>query len=97
MAVLVRMSRSVRMRSFGVEGLVGAAPDEDIDLGGGQSAALDAMRLQLGLEAEGLGDAFELGRRDACVHGCAEKHVATDSGETIQVGNAHCESEGRWP
>ena len=85
------------VRGIEVEGLVGTAVDEDIDFGGGDSGALDAMGRQLGLEAEGAGDGFELLQRDACVYGCAEKHVATDSGETIQVGNAHYESDGRWP
>jgi len=92
--------RRMRMRVVGrleVAGLVGTAMDEDIDFGGGQAAALDAMRCQLGVEAEGAGNGFELLQRDAGVYGCAEKHVATDSGETIQEGNTHYESEGRMP
>jgi hypothetical protein len=95
--VLVRVSWGVFVSGIEVEGAVGTAVDEDIDFGGGDSGALDAMGRQLSLEAEGAGNFFELLQRDASVYGCAEKHVATDSGETIQVGNPHYESDGRWP
>jgi hypothetical protein len=80
-------------RRFEVDGLVGASVDEDIDLGGCDSAALDAMKSELGVESEGAGDGLELLQGDTGVYGGAEEHVATDSGETIEVGNAHCESE----
>ena len=51
------------------------------------------MRSELGVESEGAGDGLELLQGDTGVYGCAEEHVAADSGETIEVGNAHCESE----
>ena len=80
-----------------VAGLVGAAVDEDIDFGRSKAAALGATGGQLGVEAERASDGLQLLQGDTGVYGCAEKHVATDSGETIQVGNPHCESDGRWP
>ncbi len=95
-SVVVRV-RLFRVLGFEVERLVGAAVDEDIDLRGGEATTLDAMGFQLSVEAEGVSNGFELLQRDAGVYGCAEEHVATDSGETIQVGNTHYESDGRWP
>lgn len=73
------------------------AVDEDIDFGGGDSGAIHARRYQLGMEPEGGGDGLQFLQRNTGVYGGGEKHVSTDSGETIQVGYAHCESEGRWP
>ena len=87
----------VRMRALMLQGLLGSAVNKDIDLGRGKAAALDAMSRKLGVEAEAACDAIKLLQGDACVNGCAEKHVATDAGETIEVGNPHYESGGRWP
>ena len=52
----------VRVTDSRSRGLVGAAVDEDIDLGGGEAAALDAMSCELGVEAEGAGDGFSFSR-----------------------------------
>jgi hypothetical protein len=92
--MFVRVSVSVRRE---VKRLVWPAVDEDIDFGGSDSSALDARGGQLGVETECSSNGLQLLQRDASIHGCAEKHVATDSGETIQVGNSHCDSDGRWP
>ena len=62
-----------------------------------KAAALDTTGCQLSIDAEGRGDGLQLLQGDTGVYGCAEKHVATDSGETIQEGNTHYESEGRMP
>jgi hypothetical protein len=80
-----------------VKRLVEVSVDDDFDFGGGDSAALHAMSGERGVKAESGGDGLQFLKGDACIDGCAEKHVATDSGETIEVGNAHCDSDGRWP
>src|SRR6266542_946217 len=104
--VLVRMlgfGRSpmiVRMRrpaGLSVGGPIGMAVDQDIDFRSGEAAAFGAMRGEFGVQAERRGNACELGQRHSGVHGRAEKHVATDSREAIQVGNPHCTSKVYWP
>ena len=52
-----RLRERVRSRDLMLPGLVGSAVDENIDLGRGKAAALDAMGHQLSVEAEGTGDA----------------------------------------
>jgi hypothetical protein len=93
--VFVLVGVSVLMEDFA--GQVDGAVDEDIDFGGSEAAALDTTGQQLSIDAEGRGDGLQLLQGDSGIYGCAEKHVATDSGETIQEGNTHYESEGRMP
>jgi hypothetical protein len=87
----------VRVLMENFAGQINVAVDDDIDFGCAEAAALDAMEHQLSIDAEGRGNGLQLLQRDTSVYGCAEKHVATDSGETIQEGNTHYESEGRMP
>jgi hypothetical protein len=96
-SVLVLVSVFMRMWRVEVGRLVGAAMDQDIDLGRGDSTAFDAMGYQLGMYVETTGNGLQFLQRDACIYGCAEKHVAADSRETIEVGNTHRESDGRLP
>jgi hypothetical protein len=77
--------------------LVGTAVDKDIHLGSGDSVPLDAAAGERGIEAEGFSHRLQLVKRDSGVDGRAEEHVAANSGETIEIGNAHCRSEGLWP
>jgi hypothetical protein len=66
-----------------VERVVGASVNEDVDLGGGDSAALNLARDEGGVESEGGGDGLQLFERHSGLDGRAEKHVAADSGKTI--------------
>jgi hypothetical protein len=66
-----------------VEWVVGPSVDEDVDLGGGDSAALDVVRDEGGVEAESGGDGLQLFERHSGIDSRAEKHVAADSGKTI--------------
>ena len=93
--VFVLVGVSLLVEDFA--GQVDVAVDDDIDFGRSKAAALDTTGPQLSIDAEGRGDGLQLLQGDSGIYGCAEKHVATDSGETIQEGNTHYESEGRMP
>jgi hypothetical protein len=95
--MLVLMLVFVRMWCVEVERLVSVTMDEDIDLGCSDSTAFDTMGYQLGIHAETAGNGLQFLQRDAGIYGCAEKHVAADSRETVEVGNTHWESGGRLP
>jgi hypothetical protein len=88
------LHRTLRLE---VERLIGDPMDEYVHFGGGDSCALDTNEYKLSVEAKGASDGLQLLLWDTGVYGCAEKHVATDSREAIQVGNTHYESVGRWP
>ncbi len=80
MGVLVGMLVVV----FGlVERVIGASVDEDVNLGGGDSASLNLAGDQGGVERESGSDGLQLFERHSGIDGRAEKHVAADPGKTI--------------
>jgi hypothetical protein len=95
--VSVGMLMLVWMAVVEVERLVSVAVDEDIDFGRGDPAAFDTVGCELGVEAEAASDGLQCIERDACIYGCAEEHVAADSGEAVKVGNTHWDPDGRLP
>ena len=100
LAVCVRVGGVVGVRvrmgvrgSFGyIQRLVGAAVDDDLDLGGGQSGTGDRFNGEIGSECERARGLLEFFEWHARSNGGAEKHVAAESGEAVEVGNAHDES-----
>jgi len=69
--------------------LGGLAVFEDVDFGGGDSAAVDLLDGEGCAEIECGGGFMEDLRVDSCVEECAEEHVSTDAGEAIEIGDAH--------
>ena len=80
-----------------LSGQVNTAADEDVDFSSRDAAALDTMRDEFSIDAKGMSHGLQFLQRDAGINGSAEKHVATDSRETIQEGNTHYESDGLMP
>ena len=62
---------------------------EDVNLGTGDAAAVDGLDPQCGVQVEGGGRIVQDGRFDAGVQKGSEKHVATDTGEAVEVGDTH--------
>jgi len=61
----------------------------DVDLRGGDSAAVDFFDLEGGVEIEcsyGFVEGFGI---DSRIDEGSEKHVAADAGEAVEVGDAH--------
>lgn len=94
----MRVSRAVGVRVFvsmrvsGVNFLawdVFLSVDEDIDFRRGDAAAIDTRDLEFRAELESAnGFAQQVGRHSG-VDERAEKHVAADSAETVEVRDAH--------
>lgn len=62
---------------------------EDMNFGGGDSAAVYLFNFEGGAEVErGGGFVEELGI-DPGVDECSEEHVSADAGEAVQIGDAH--------
>ncbi len=61
----------------------------DLNFCGGDSAAVDFFYLEGGVEIEGGGGLVEDGGIEAGVDEGSEKHVTTDAGEAVEVGDAH--------
>src|SRR5258707_9271417 len=61
----------------------------DVNFGGGDSAAVDFFDLDGGVEIEGGGGLVEDGWIEAGVDEGSEKHVTTDAGEAVEVGDSH--------
>jgi len=55
----------------------------------GDSAAVDLFDLEAGVEVQGGCGLVEDGRIDAGINEGSEKHVTTDAGEAVEIGDAH--------
>lgn len=62
---------------------------EHVNFGGGDAGAVDVFDLQGCAEVEGSGGFVEEVGGEAGVEEGAEKHVAGDAGEAIEVGDPH--------
>ncbi len=60
-----------------------------MDLGAGDAAAVDLFDLEGGVEVQGGGCVVEYLRVEAGVDEGSEEHIATDTGEAVEVGDAH--------
>jgi hypothetical protein len=99
-AIRMRVFVSVRMRVQMRVRVVLAAKDfvarhvlnavhDDVDLGGGDSGALDTGDLDFGSEVQFADGVTEEFRGDSGVDEGAEEHIAADAGETIEVSDPH--------
>jgi hypothetical protein len=80
----VRMGFVVCMRGFGW-----LAVFEDVDFGAGDAAAVDFFDFERGSEAESCRGVVKDLWVKASVEKSSEKHIATDAGEAVEVGDAH--------
>jgi hypothetical protein len=64
------------------------AVDDDVDLSGRDPVAQDLREFQFGADVQGADGLAQQVGRNASIDKGAEKHVATDPAETIEVGNA---------
>jgi hypothetical protein len=62
---------------------------EDVDLGGGDAAAVDGFDAEAGVEVEGGDGVVKDFSGNAGVEESAEKHVSSDAGEAIEISEAH--------
>lgn len=79
----------VRMLGVSWGGFGEVVAFEDVDFGGGDAAAVDFFDLEGCAEVEGGGGLVEDLGVDSGVDESSEKHVATDAGEAVEVGDAH--------
>ncbi len=84
----VRVSGGSRV----IGGLVGTAMDEHIDLKRREPGALHSMAAEVGTEVERTRCLLQFLQGHARTDGGAEKHVSAESGEAVEVGNAHGKS-----
>ena len=77
----------------GLDGFGEMAVFEDVDLGAGDAAAVYGFDPETGVDAERPGRVVEHVFGNAGVDEGAEKHVAGDTGEAIEVGDAHGDLE----
>lgn len=98
MVVVVGVADFVEVLGFGVVvvfvgglmcGFGGPAVLEDMDAGGGDSAAVDLLYLETGVEMERGGGVVEDFGVEAGVEESCEEHVAADAGEAVEVGDPH--------
>ena len=61
----------------------------DVNLCGGDSAAVDFFYLEGGVEVQGGGGLVEDGGIEAGVDEGTEEHVAADAREAVEIGDAH--------
>jgi hypothetical protein len=62
---------------------------EDVDLGAGDAAAVDGFDAERGVEVEGSYGVVKDFSGNAGVEESAEKHVSSDAGEAVEIGDAH--------
>jgi hypothetical protein len=62
---------------------------EDVDLGAGDAAAVDGFDAETGVEVEGSYGVVKDFSGNASVEESAEKHVSSDAGEAVEIGDAH--------
>jgi hypothetical protein len=61
----------------------------DVNLGGGDSAAVDLFYLEAGVQVQGGGGLVEDGGIDTGIDEGSEEHVTTDAGEAVEIGDTH--------
>ena len=88
--VLMSVGMLVVMCLFVGGGLLGELDAfVDVDLGGGDAAAVDLFDIECRVEVErGYGFVEDVGI-DSGVEEGSEDHVATDAGEAVEVGDTH--------
>ncbi len=65
------------------------AVDHHVEFGCRDAAAANARMLQIGSDVEPGDGLLEELERNSGIEQRAQKHVAADSGETFEIGNAH--------
>lgn len=61
----------------------------DVNLNGGNAVPIDGANFDLRIEPKRMNRVAKQFAVDAEVNQCAEEHVAADTGEAVEVSNAH--------